>query len=94
MLCGTAVRSSVNLFFFAFLTKGNNFLTFCLLPWRTKPFSERVNSSSEEFAPLGANFFVKEFREDQLFQKRICSSRSKVFPLRDDPYWKDRQKWI
>lgn len=50
------IRSAtINLSFMAIFTKGNNFVTSCLLLFLTKPFQNEVYSKSLDFVPSGPN---------------------------------------
>ena len=43
-----------------FFQRETTLMTSCLLPGTRKPFQNRVYSKSKEFAPEGANSFLKE----------------------------------
>ena len=46
--------------FSAMFSKGDNFMTSCLLPWRMKSSQTWVYSFMNEFALVGANSFLYE----------------------------------
>ena len=56
-------------------------MTFCLLPWIRKLFLYRVYSLMKEFAPNGANSFLKELTLVDKGGKRAEVLLSKVYSL-------------